>query len=134
MLLLCNNAFGECWENTRAADKTLGNASCFTNFSRILPTFPIVHYYTIMARDSFLNSSGEPPNGCQSTILTYTNQEAAKLEFKNAVYKFKNALTKQKEQHIYTPTNLANYIENLAWYITSQHREFFAPLSLHGYI
>ena len=31
---------GECWENTREACKTLRYASCFTSFSRILPTFP----------------------------------------------------------------------------------------------
>ena len=29
----------QCWENTREACKTLGYASCFTSFSRILPTF-----------------------------------------------------------------------------------------------
>ena len=28
------------WENTREACKTLDYASCFTSFSRILPTFP----------------------------------------------------------------------------------------------
>ena len=38
--LWCDNAPGQCWENTREACKTLGYASCFTRFSRIFPTFP----------------------------------------------------------------------------------------------
>jgi hypothetical protein len=52
MRLWCDNALGECWENTQEACKTLGNAS-FLHALSYSPNISRVYYHIINARDSF---------------------------------------------------------------------------------